>query len=310
MADTKISNFSDGVTANATDRIATARSPFAAATDNVYMTPVYLDTYLQTTIKNFSVAGALSAPAVKITGTIITGGSATTTKPLVLVEPSGTTSTGWSTSGTGIGINAASGFVGNLFDAQVIGVSAFKVSSKGVLTITRAAADGFNALLALSDAAAIVSGVTRISLSNSSSSLLLNAYGSGASTGLNSSAAIIADNPSASLVLSTVGACPINFVTNGNFTTPVWQIASGGNLSGTGTVTALSGTSIPAGGTAGSGFVFSAIANYGIFFGSGAPSLSAAKGSLYLRSDGTGISDRAYINTNGSTTWTAIATAG
>lgn len=47
----------------------------------------------------------------------------------------------------------------------------------------------------------------------------------------------------------------------------------------------------------------------GIYSGTGAPTISAAKGSLYLRTDGTGINDRAYINTNGSTTWTAITTA-
>jgi len=42
--------------------------------------------------------------------------------------------------------------------------------------------------------------------------------------------------------------------------------------------------------------------------GSGVPTLSSPKGSLYLRTDGSGINDRAYINTDGSTTWTAIVT--
>jgi hypothetical protein len=46
----------------------------------------------------------------------------------------------------------------------------------------------------------------------------------------------------------------------------------------------------------------------GIYSGAGAPTISAAKGSLYLRTDGTTTNDRAYINTNGSTTWTAITT--
>jgi len=67
--------------------------------------------------------------------------------------------------------------------------------------------------------------------------------------------------------------------------------------------------SIPAGGTAGVGYKFSSTSNYGVFFGSGAPSLAAAKGSLYLRSDGSTTNDRAYINTDGSTTWTALTTA-
>lgn len=69
--------------------------------------------------------GALSSgagPGLKGNGTWITGGSATTTKPYVLIEPTGTTSTGWSTNGTGLGVNAASGFSGVLLDIQLAGV--------------------------------------------------------------------------------------------------------------------------------------------------------------------------------------------
>lgn len=73
-------------------------------------------------------------------------------------------------------------------------------------------------------------------------------------------------------------------------------------------VRAHNGTAIPAGGTAGAGFTFSSTANFGVFFGSGAPTLSAAKGSIYLRSDGSGTNDRAYVNTSGGTTWTALVT--
>src|SRR5438552_13515014 len=62
-----------------------------------------------------SFASALSTPAHTLTGAWInTGGTATTTKPHFLIEPTGTTSTSWSTTGTGLGVNAASGFVGNL----------------------------------------------------------------------------------------------------------------------------------------------------------------------------------------------------
>ena len=75
-----------------------------------------------------------------------------------------------------------------------------------------------------------------------------------------------------------------------------------------GTVTALSGSGLTAGGAA--GFIGTNVAaGMGIYFGSGAPTVAAAKGSLYLRSDGSGTGDRAYINTNGSTTWTALTTA-
>jgi hypothetical protein len=63
-----------------------------------------------------------------------------------------------------------------------------------------------------------------------------------------------------------------------------------------------------AGGSTGIGLLVSSTANFGIFWGTGAPTLSAAQGSLYLRRDGTGVNDRAYINTNGTTGWTALVT--
>jgi hypothetical protein len=77
---------------------------------------------------------------------------------------------------------------------------------------------------------------------------------------------------------------------------------------GDGLVRLASNVAIAAGGTSGKGFAFSSTANFGVFFGSGAPTISAAKGSLYLRSDGSSTTTRAYINTDGGTTWTAITT--
>ena len=108
-------------------------------------------------------------------------------------------------------------------------------------------------------------------------------------------------------------------VTGGNLRT-TGQMSASGNVTGgnvlssavvsaVGAATILSGTAVPAGGTAGAGYKFSSVANLGVFFGSGAPTLSAAQGSLYLRTDGTTTNDRMYVNTNGTTTWTAVITA-
>ena len=66
---------------------------------------------------------------------------------------------------------------------------------------------------------------------------------------------------------------------------------------------------VPAGGNNTCGLSFSTTANLGIYFGSGAPTMSAAQGSLYLRTDGSSTSTRAYINTNGTTGWTNVTTA-
>lgn len=74
---------------------------------------------------------ALSAPTLSATGTWITGGTGTTTKPHVLIEPAGATSTAWSTSGTGLGVNAASGFGGNLADFQTNGTSRLYIRNDG-----------------------------------------------------------------------------------------------------------------------------------------------------------------------------------
>lgn len=99
----------------------------------------------------------------------------------------------------------------------------------------------------------------------------------------------------------------------GNLTTGSQVVATGnvtgGNVRTTGQILAQSGTAIPAGGAAGAGFVFSTTSNFGIFFGSGPPTLSAAQGSLYLRSDGSTTFNRIYVNTNGATTWTSVTTA-
>jgi hypothetical protein len=92
---------------------------------------------------NLTLAGRLtntytslpSAPAESFTGSWVTGGTATTTKPHLLIEPAGTTSTAWSTSGTGLGVNAASGFAGNLLDLQLNGTSQTKINSLGALTV-------------------------------------------------------------------------------------------------------------------------------------------------------------------------------
>lgn len=45
-----------------------------------------------------------------------------------------------------------------------------------------------------------------------------------------------------------------------------------------------------------------------ITWGSGVPTLVAPQGSLYLRTDGSSTTTRAYINTDGAATWTAVST--
>ena len=112
-----------------------------------------------------------------------------------------------------------------------------------------------------------------------------------------------------------LGGANVNSTTHTGTTVSVSANITGGNIlssavvSAVGNATILSGTAVPAGGTTGAGYKLSSTANLGVFFGSGAPTLSAAQGSLYLRTDGSTTSTRMYVNTNGATAWTAVTTA-
>lgn len=77
----------------------------------------------------------------------------------------------------------------------------------------------------------------------------------------------------------------------------------------TAAVTAMAGSAVPAAGAGNVGVKFSSTANLGLFCGTGAPTVSAAKGSLYVRTDATTTTTRLYINTDGGTTWTTFTTA-
>ena len=78
-------------------------------------------------------------------------------------------------------------------------------------------------------------------------------------------------------------------------------------ISATGNITADSATGLVAGGA--SAFIATNVAaGMGIYIGSGAPTVAAAKGSLYLRSDGSSASTRLFVS-DGGTTWIAVTTA-
>lgn len=90
-----------------------------------------------------STNSAASTPVVRLTGTTFTGGTGTTTKPTFLIEPTGTTSTAWSTTGTMFGVNASSGFIGKILDIQFNGVSKASCDYNGDFLATYFRAAGF-----------------------------------------------------------------------------------------------------------------------------------------------------------------------
>lgn len=88
--------------------------------------------------QTYSANGSASVSPVLMSGTILTGGTATTNVPALFIQPSGTTAvTSWNTAGTGLGMNLASGFGGNFIDLHSGGgASVFKADSAGNVTIT------------------------------------------------------------------------------------------------------------------------------------------------------------------------------
>lgn len=113
------------------------RSDGAPALD-VSIAPTWTGTH------TFSKNGALSLPTFSVTGTPITGGTATTTKPLTLIETAGATSTAWSTSGTMLGINAPSGFAGRMLDVHLNGISYMSLTSGGTFSVAGPVSSGGN----------------------------------------------------------------------------------------------------------------------------------------------------------------------
>ena len=77
----------------------------------------------------------------------------------------------------------------------------------------------------------------------------------------------------------------------------------------TGGFTALSGTATTAGGATTAALTMGSGPGPSIYFGSGAPTITAKQGSIYLRTDGSSTSTRLYVNTTGSTTWTNFTSA-
>lgn len=150
--------------------------------------------------------------------------------------------------------------------------------------------------------------VLKIAASTASVATGISITGAAAAGGVALAAISSGTNENLSIDAKGSGTVTIGGTSTGSIT-----LNRASTINGAGTVNgalgAAKGEALPAGGSANAAITATSTAGFGIYFGSGAPTVSAAKGSLYLRSDGSGVSDRAYINTDGATTWTALTTA-
>lgn len=108
--------------------------------------------------------------------------------------------------------------------------------------------------------------------------------------------------------LSGVTALVLKGTFNGTVgaTTPSTVAAT--TVSASSTVTALNATATTSGGASAAGLAMGTDL-LGVYFGTGAPTISAPQGSLYLNKAGNSTSTRLYVNSSGSTTWVAVTTA-
>lgn len=373
MADTKISNFTNGVTANATDRIAAARSPFTADSDNVYHTIDYYGTYLA---KNTLAAGTITtSQPMTLTQTWNAGGvtfvgksndiTATASAAASLVERwrvGGSDILALVKSGALLGVNgSASAPTYSFANETNSGLSLLTPGILGVFTEGVRIMDWRTAGVYIpSNAIPLIFGASAdLYLHRDAADTLAQRNGTAAQTfniyntwtdasnyerttfaWSGNSFYIQTQNAGTGVarVINLVAASQINFGGGGG---TQWSVLSTGHLvttdntydigasgatrprtgyfgtslisptlTATGVLTARSATATPAAASAVASLTMGS-ALVGIYWGTGSPNtvVTAPKGSLYIRTDGSGIADRMYINTDASTAWTTFATA-
>lgn len=193
--------------------------------------------------------GLVSSPLFKYTGTAYSGGTLTTTKPYILIEPTGTTSDTWNIAGTYYGINVPSGFLGNVFDFKnnagallylsyngTLNGVGWSATIGGIVTLVRIQFDdGLSTAIAKSSAGIISVGGVIVPTISSAHALTNKTY-NGLTITANGTNIL---NLAAGSSLITVGA----FVSTFTFTntTAVTFPTSGTLLTTTGDGTGLSG---------------------------------------------------------------------
>lgn len=101
-------------------------------------------------------------------------------------------------------------------------------------------------------------------------------------------------------ISSVLGSTGVAFSTTSTISTTSGVVAGG-------TITALSGVSITTSGGVTTPAVIFGASGPGIYVGSSAPTISATRGSMYMRTDTSfTASTYLYVNTTGVSTWTAV----
>lgn len=248
-----------------------------------------------------------ASTASQVAGLNVKGAATGGTVALAAIDSGSNTSLTVDGKGTGtVGINTVSTTSGLVTIGNATSLAGLAVN--GATNITSASATSLTVG---------PNGTTTplFAVDSSTSSAVTGLKITGAATGGTVAVAVTQASGNANLTIDAKGSGTVKI---GNISAGVVTIGGG---SGTGmTVSNTGAVSVPttvaiiqsSGLTAGGAIALgvTSVSSFGLFVGSGAPTVAAAQGSLYLRSDGTTVNNRAYINTNGSTTWTPISTVG
>ena len=232
-----------------------------------------------------SVSGSAGGTISVGTGNFSLATAITSTIDIGSVGQSGTITLGKSTTGQAINIGTAAG-------PNLISIG----STNGAAAMTLRVGSGNFSL----DGAA----ASTYSIGPSTTTGTMNFGGTGANTGVMT-------------IAGGTGAQTVNIANSTGGKTVAIATGAGINAVTVGSTNTSSITTINSGS---GGLVLAAPAATGVSLGSGGPkllvgsgspsgSVTAPTGSLYLNTAGSTTNDRAYINTNGTTGWTAVTTA-
>lgn len=182
-------------------------------------------------------------------------------------------------------------------------LTAAGVSSTGAMTVTSSSANALTVGLA-----GATNPAFQVDASTASSATGIKVKSAAAAGGVAVSVVSSGTNENLTLDAKGSGTITIAGTSTGNVTVQR-AMSVNGTLQVNGSAQLAAGEAVAAGGNTNSRITLSSTAGLGVYFGSGAPTVSAAQGSLYMRTDGSSTSTRLYVNTDGATTWTNVTTA-
>jgi hypothetical protein len=236
-----------------------------------------------------------------------TPSASTTLVEAMRIQASGGLSIGTTTDpGTGGFINTGTATVGGALAVGGAGTVSGELSVGGFLNATALAVGtttnpGTNALQVIGTAT--VGGLLSVAgAANITGTATITNYANASSLALGTTT-----NPGAGGFIITGTATVGGPLSASSLVAGTTTDLGAGLIQATRSITAMQGVALVSGGTA-SGYDFFSVANFGIFAGTGVPTIAAGTGSLYLRNDGSTATTRIYVNQNGSTTWTAMTT--